>query len=290
MKKLLSLLLTAVMLCSMLAVFAVPVMAVEDLIVSDNTEITENADRSLIKIAKGAVLTVKNGVSLNARNILNYGTLIIEADSAVTIQNMLTNAVGSKTIIEPNAKVKSLNISNSTDTYLEIGGEMRIGNEYHYPTLSFDGDISIKDSGMIEVIIPDAQIRRKNAQFFEKFCFTMTNNAITAYGIHNIENGLCIRCGKHGCDVTNGSHIFQNGKCTACGYICQNNFHNGVCPECGMRANAVLGSVFSGGSLAVIFGIAAAVIFGAGGFLLGRRKKKPVAVNTAAEENFNEEE
>lgn len=93
---------------------------------------------------------------------------------------------------------------------------------------------------------------------------------------HTFDGGKCTLCNICQCEIK--GHSYRNGKCTVCGETCKNEFHNGkyVCPDCGMSFNATAtGSVLSEGSLTIICTVAAAVIFGLGGFLLGKKKKKP---------------
>lgn len=92
------------------------------------------------------------------------------------------------------------------------------------------------------------------------------------------------KCSICGIVNENGEHDWLNGKCTVCGKTCANEFHSGkyVCPDCRMSFDAtVTGSVLSEGSLTIICTVAAAVIFGLGGFLLGKKKKKPALAEGA---------
>ena len=103
---------------------------------------------------------------------------------------------------------------------------------------------------------------------------------------HVWENGVCTVCGVKGCEVGEFEHAWKDGVCTFCGHECTNEFHNGihVCPDCGMELNPTQGnplssaSVLSEGNQTIVVGVAAAVIFGFSGFLLGR-KKKPMPAN-----------
>ena len=74
---------------------------------------------------------------------------------------------------------------------------------------------------------------------------------------------------------------FATGKCEDCGIECPNDFHNGKCPDCGMSA-AATASTLSEGNMTVVLCIACAVVFGFGGFILG--KKKPALANNNDEE------
>lgn len=113
-----------------------------------------------------------------------------------------------------------------------------------------------------------------------------------SYGKDNV----CVYCGVTKCDVE--GHSYEKGVCTRCGHECENEFHNGVyaCPDCDMefdpsvRNPAKIGSVFAGGSLTIIVGVAAAVLFGVGGFFLGIMKKKPAIENGASDEDSEKED
>ncbi|MCQ2436199.1 MAG: leucine-rich repeat domain-containing protein [Clostridia bacterium] len=117
-----------------------------------------------------------------------------------------------------------------------------------------------------------------------KYSFIMpAANVIATVCEHDFGNGhICTKCGAKDCVLGVADHTWNaaTGKCTVCQYKCTNAFHNDVhrCPDCGMKYNTnIVGSTLSEGSLAIICTVAAAVVFGLGGFFLGTKKKKKPA-------------
>ncbi len=115
-----------------------------------------------------------------------------------------------------------------------------------------------------------------------KYSFTMpAANVIATICEHDFGNGyICTKCGAKGCVLGVTDHAWDaTGKCTVCQYKCTNAFHYSVhkCPDCGMeyKTNISSSSTLSEGSLVIICTVAAAVVFGLGGFFLGTKKKKP---------------
>ena len=142
---------------------------------------------------------------------------------------------------------------------------------------------------------PRGKVQRGDTVYFEDINatsvtigneYSIVYNDIVVYYTYDAnghsydENNVCVNCGVTKCSVE--GHPYEKGVCTRCGHACENKFHNGVyvCDECGMTFDPtagdpfLAGSAFSGGSLTVIVGAACAVVFGLGGFLLGRKKKK----------------
>lgn len=96
-------------------------------------------------------------------------------------------------------------------------------------------------------------------------------------------------------------HFMENGFCKICGMYCPHeseptktvvSAEKVSCPDCGETLSFTeitepenTGSVLSGGSLTIICTVAAAAVFGVGGFFLGRKKKKPVTANGVSTED-----
>ncbi|MBQ0084492.1 MAG: hypothetical protein KBS52_07005 [Clostridiales bacterium] len=91
---------------------------------------------------------------------------------------------------------------------------------------------------------------------------------------HEFFGNVCRNCGVKGCEIGVLEHQYENGVCTVCSYECQNTFHSGKCPECGMTINASsTASVLSHGNLAIITAVGGVAI----GFMLSMfifKKKK----------------
>ena len=84
---------------------------------------------------------------------------------------------------------------------------------------------------------------------------------------------------------TRNDNIIMAGAVPACEHKNQKN----VCVDCGevISTYSAAGSILSEGSLTIIVGIAAAAVFGLGGFFLGMKKKKKPTL--ASGENKDEE-
>ncbi|MCQ2436201.1 MAG: hypothetical protein MJ101_04780 [Clostridia bacterium] len=127
------------------------------------------------------------------------------------------------------------------------------------------------------------------------------------YFIPHITDGVCLICNTHcphktwensecvECHKKCTQHDWNGGVCSICHIPCDHDWdsatgicnicqyhcsHDGnTCALCGKQlhslGNGAIASALSKGSLAVIVGVATAVIFGLGGFFLGRKKKRP---------------
>ena len=74
-------------------------------------------------------------------------------------------------------------------------------------------------------------------------------------------------------DAADAEVFIKNGNRV---YIHLGHAFNNACANCGEEQGSDLtASTLSEGSLVIVVGIAAAVVFGLGGFFLGRKKKKP---------------
>ncbi len=78
-----------------------------------------------------------------------------------------------------------------------------------------------------------------------------------------------------------GIPYYLNGNSVQAGVCKHSDGEHMVCKQCGQPISHYAGSVFSEGSLTIIVGIAAAVVFGLGGFFLGTKKKKPALADGA---------
>ena len=90
------------------------------------------------------------------------------------------------------------------------------------------------------------------------------------------------------CKLLNDSGIssYLNGNAVQAGVCRHQGSDPEVCKLCGETITGGEGSILSEGSLTIICTVAAAVVFGLGGFFLGTKKKKPAL---AEGENTDEE-
>ncbi len=115
------------------------------------------------------------------------------------------------------------------------------------------------------------------------FTGRINDGGTVTYDKHTYVDGVCSVCDHH-CP-----HEWKDGVCKECGYHCP---HDGnTCVECGKElhslGNGAIGSTLSNGSLTIICTVAAAVVFGLGGFFIGTKKKKPALADGA--ENTDKE-
>ena len=291
MKKFASLLMTAVLLATMLCVFAVPASAEEE-----PTEIEPDGGVINIDIAGNYIIRGEY-VVINLEVVESDVTLTIAKGATVTVENSFNN-FGT----------------------INVCGTLNLTDAREKPnagTIRIMGCIGGKIEGTV------------NNMPFTDIMFGTITGTVTTYDVHNFENGkcacgtyecmgvakhnwvngVCSACNVKGCEIGQLKHNWVNGvcsvcdkhcdhewdaatgKCTVCEYVCP---HDGnTCVECGANIhggevvqNLGLGSVLSEGSLTLIIGIAALVIGLGGGFLLGKIKKKPAL---ASGENTDEE-
>ena len=296
MKRITSLLLTAVLLAAMLTVFAVPASAEDapteivpkyesfyipsdgNYIIRgeyevDSLAITITAKGATLTIAKGAKVTVKGGFT-------NFGTI---------------NVLGTLILTDRQVNAGTIRVAG-------CGGGM-----FKYQKISNSNTgtiINITEHNFENKVCTHCGMKGCEAGQFEhdwdastgicSFCgFACTHD-------WNATTGKCSTCGfacTHEWDAATGkcstcgfacTHDWNatTGKCFICGIKCTNTFHEGVCPDCGMGA-PVTGSTLSEGSLVIIVGVACSVVFLAVGFFIGTKKKKKPAL--ASGENTDEE-
>ena len=250
MKKFASLLLTVVMLATMLTVFTIPAFA-EDVF----TEISPDT----YKVTGNCIVSKPGDYEVDTHHIESGSTMILGRGVTVTI-NTINFHEGATLIV-----YGTFNILDGT------GGEQKANVK-----------IVRCSGGSIQGRAP--------------------------HGIESVDhyrvNGVCLGCGD-GCSHEGGfinskckdcdfvclhEKGFTNSECNVCDYVCT---HEGeICTNCGTdlsikeestsetseNGTDLTGSTLSEGSLTIICTVAAAVVFGLGGFFVGkaaRKKKKP---------------
>ncbi len=253
MKKFASLIMAAVLLATMLTVFAVPVSAV---FITDNeisgTHIYNEKTTFMENV------TIKSGasVTINADAFLNDGiTMKIESGATVTFNGTLRLCrMGTMLIIESGASVtinENLELKNAST--LEIGGVLTGKFAFN----NDGGSITLLPGGIVDV-------ETKYDHYANSFIGSFQNSDAGAK-VEQTANGTY--------RVTAHRHVYAGTCCLA--------------EHMANTAPAPTGSTLSEGNLTIIVGIAAAVVFGLGGFILGTKKKKKTAV--AGGENTDEE-
>lgn len=228
----------------MLSAFALPANAEAaflNLLFEDIT-IESDAAYDYIYIGQDRSLTVKSGATLtvSAEISFNYRSkLVIEEGAALVLSD------GGSLVGETGVVV--------------VYGSMT-GNIYSNPyAYFFKGSIAVYPGANLNV-----------------------RDKISVFPVHSIAaDPLDVTTDDNGTTYVSHTHKLVNGKCVGCDYACPN--HGGktkqmtVCADCGTAVEPLeLGSTVSDGNLTILVGVAAAVVFGLGGFFLGKMKKKQV--------------
>ena len=262
MKKFVSLLLAVLMLATMLTVFAVPAFAA-------NIEGTKSYDRLEFK----EPVTIESGANVTAKRILlnSGGSLVVKSGATVNVEHlemyfdtsMTIESGATVNIQEGDHQQKNLSVAGT----LTIAGEL-LGNNIEGSLLTGSGKIILQPGGLFDVTFFDG-------------CFS--NSLYNA-----VSSTDCTVARKGNRLIAETEHKYgENGVCIRCDHVCDNSFHNGVCPECHAVASTGLnvGSALSEGNLTIIVGVACLVV----GFLAAMfifKKKKPAL---ASGENKDEE-
>ena len=280
MKKIVSLLLTAVMLAAMLTVFAVPAFAEGDLTVNfgDKGQITDNSTYGDVRV---------NGVLVVRRNvILTVNTLSIHSNGVL--------------FLESGAKIRAKTITIESEALsVTPGSSIEVEEEIQFNCLTLEPGAVLKAKKIHTgdlTVYAGAKVITSNLQ----------NCAIDLYGILKNPEGTAFTTNKSGLITCHDGALLDltfNDDAAArsfaqqiesTGEVKENRFYNHThtfdcpCVNCGEESNNFLGSTLSEGSLTVICSVAAAVIFGLGGFFIGTKKKKKPALASGTE-NTDEE-
>ncbi len=251
------------MLATMLTVFAVPAFAA-------NIEGTKSYDSKLVFEEP---VTIESGANVTAKEILlnSGGSLVVKSGATVNVEHleiyfdtsMTIESGATVNIQEGDHQQKNLSVAGT----LTIAGEL-LGNNIEGSVLTGSGKILLQPGGLFDVTFFDG-------------CFS--NSLYNA-----VSSTDCTVARKGNRLIAETEHKYgENGVCIRCDHVCDNSFHNGVCPECHAVASAGLnvGSALSEGNMAIIIGIVALVIGLGGGFFIGRKKKPALASG----ENTDEE-
>ena len=292
MKKFTSLLLTVVMLATMFCVFSVPASAyttsayekqIDDCTVSAGKTLRV-ADRRLYEnmTVNGELLVKSTGiifvdticVNSTGKLTLEPGAMIVTKELTLSCQNTVIPAgttviaeskvylkQNAELLLESGAKLNSLGINGDDGTKLTVSAGATVLTEY----LGCPTDLY----GVLK--LPEGSTRFDFLMYYPQ-----------------IHDGALL-------DVTFGRQdraqvVAEELGLTADGNrVCFHQHKFNTCLNCGEEEEStLLGSTLSEGSLAIICTVAAAVVFGLGGFILGTKKKKKPALASGAE-NADEE-
>ena len=277
MKKFASLLLTVVLLATMLTVFAVPASAEAQTIPGSNLtwELTEN-DTELPDGDTGLTLTIGG-----------------EGDMPFFMSRNETpwyDVAGKITAIEINSGVTSIgnNAFSRCTSLKELtipGSVKRIGDD------AFANCSGIAALTISEGVTSIGMHAFYGCGSFQKATIPASVTSIGTDAFASCNPNLVI----HGTSGTaaaqyakeHGIDFFDNGECK--------HFARFTCDTCNTHltksellqiwnSNGATGSILSGGSLTIIVGVAAAVVFGLGGFFIGTKKKKPATAGGASKD------
>ena len=285
MKKIASLLLTAILLATMLCVFAVPASAAENLTVDAGKEmvLSENAEYNIL-IVKG-ILLVEKDVQLTAEQLSIYqsGTILLKPDVKLKIKAKNVNVGGSYKYIPSGVTVEVEDeFGGDAELLLEPGATLKAKNIF------CTGKLTVSAGAMLIT----SYFRDCNIDLYG----TLKNPEDTAFTA--IDNGTVYNCAGALLDVTCANnavaqqftnHIQGNQVIADGTRVYSHNKHviEKTCVNCGEGADGGTASVLSEGSLTVIVGVACSVVFLAVGFFIGTKKKKKPALVSG--ENTDEE-
>ena len=255
-------------------------------------------DRNTLTVESNASVMINLGLTVS-------GNLIVKSGGTVTANSM--NVIGNLTV-EPGGTVifsESLSIGNNST--VEIGGTFSGGSCLS----SFTSGVTLLESGKFETKFTDEKRANAFAEKVSKYKTTITEindgdyrYLVTVDGhVHDFTRGEC-ECGElcpHNQGFTAGGKCvicswqcpheeWNDGLCEKCGYACKHeaghlkevvSAEREYCPDCDktLSLNEIetttsgAGSTISEGNMTIVVGVTAAVIFGLGGFILGRRKK-----------------
>ena len=285
MRKITSLLLTAILLATMLTVFAVTASAAGNLTVNADEEKIITGDEEYGMIYVRGVLVVEKDAVLTADSLEMHtgGALLIEpgakikakaiklgkyqyVPSGATIECEETLSGSTKMRLESGAtlKAKKLDRVNLTvcagatvettsmvASQLDLYGTMKNPEDMAFSSMR-GGTVSYHDGALLDLTFED----NAAAQQF----------VVNLVGVDNAQG------------IVKGNRVYKHDK-----HVIEK-----TCVNCGEGADGGTGSTLSEGNLTIIVGVACSVVFLAVGFFIGTKKKKKPALASGAE-NADEE-
>lgn len=278
----------------------------EDLIIKKGSVVKTNdllvGESAKLTIEEGAVLEVEN------ENIVIYGTFQVDGKlfgnhiELVHIENITVGVNGSVRVSLPSDVIAEIFAKEMQKLQIDARVINNVAIIQGGHTHEYENSVC-KICGLY-----NCELGETEHTFKEGICTLC--NAVDSSHIHNYDNGVCRNCGlkclhkefdanTNKCKVCNSficikdGHKYRDSKCTVCGITCKNDFHSNIfaCPECGMRLYPhIVGTVLSNGNLLIVIIVAVAVLFGVGGFFIGRRKKKPAVANDLPDVNTEDED
>ena len=281
MKKIISMLLALMLICT----FCVPAFAAED-------EPVEYMPSGTIAVRSDENYIISSGeYTVRTATLYARSTLTIGKDTKITVNRNIDN-FGTLNILG------TLDVSNCSDAFsvgaihVSCSGTIKGNISNVNGTVVYDKHIW--EDGVCAVCGVMGCKTGELEHDWEKGVCTVCGVMGCKIGEleHAWENSICTVCGVKGCEVGEFKHAWKDGVCTICGLECTNEFHNGihVCPDCGMEFDPAQGNLLASGSaisegnMTIVCTVAAAVVFGLGGFLLGKKKKLVPSNSTSVDD------
>ena len=296
MKKIVSLLLTAVLLAAMLTVFAVPASAGEYILNGEKTlDIASNETKIITESEEYDKVYVNGALELGENAQLTTGDLIIHKDGALLLQQGAT--VKAKKIsfkegyplftVPSGVTIKAEEFYLPNELTLDPGAVVEAKKLTGASHLTVSSGATLITSGRDAGLEIDLYGTMKSSEFvIENFGKVHYHKGalldITFKNPGKIMNFIDEADVEGVADATYLERFIKNENRL---YIHIDHAFNNTCANCGEEQSSDLtASTLSEGSLTIIVGIAAAVVFGLGGFILGTKKKKKPAVASGTDE------
>ena len=231
MKKIVSLVLAVVVLCTLLSVFVLPASAEEAPVeIGKNmlSRVTGNCifsakgetDADIFGVQSGACLTIAEGATVNVSSqYTNNGTIVLHG--TLKIKSGATFVNRGVLIVYGTVEIDQTITADNTNGTIYIWGEFGAPLNKTVKIKNVEG--TIKSSGCSKGI---AGVTVISGNADEKLM-----------------------------------HVYYKGSCV-CGHGCPGSAHSGICPECFGETEEIpaSASILSGGSLVIIVGVAAFVL------------------------------
>ena len=192
--------------------------------------------------------------------------------TTLTVFAVPASAEGTPTEVEPN-ECGYIQLKQASGDYI-------ISSDYTVQIFDLGG---INNKNFTLTIAPNVTVTVTN-----KFTNWGTLNVLGKLNVTSASDKTNVGTINVGCDgILEGTipgyknrvvHHYVNGVCENCNAQCPHTKTRQatLCCDCGEEVVTSSASTLSEGNLTIVVGIAAAAVFGVGGFVLGKRKKKTV--------------
>ena len=289
MKKFASLVLSVVILATMLCVFTVPASAYYEEQIDDYT-VPAGQTLCVVKRRTNGNLTVNGELLVKSKGIIIADEICVNSTGKLTLEPGATIVTKELTLSCKNTVIPAgTTVIAESTVYLKQNAELLLesGAKLKSPRINGDNGTKLTVSAGATVLTEKLECPT------DLYGVLKLPEGVTGFGFSayypQIHDGALL-------DVTFGVQTEAQDFAEALGLTADGNrvyFHQhkfNTCLNCGEEEEStLLGSTLSEGSLTIIVGVAAAVVFGLGGFFVGKAagKKKKTAV--AEGENKDEE-